>query len=316
VFCRGATEGLNLVSRFIQHDGLGGQEVMLTEAEHHSNIVPWLIATREVGASIRVVPITPEGDLDLAKLERMLSDRVRIVAVSHVSNVTGAVFPVERVTELAHAHGSLVLVDGAQAVPHLPVDVQRIGCDFYVGSGHKMGGPSSVGFLWGKAEVLERMPVADGGSTMAETVTFESFTAKPIPSKYEAGEPPFGEVEAWGPAIDYWTELGMERIAAYEEELTAYAVALLRGIDRVRVLGSPARRISVVSFVVDGMSASDVARQLDEQGIATRAGTLAAQPHLRALGVEEAVRASFAFYNTHEEAVVLAGALRRIVGGR
>ena len=296
------------------HDGLRqGDEILLTEAEHHSNIVPWLMSAKEHGAKVRAAPISPEGDLDVGRLEEMLNDRTRIVALSHVSNVTGAVFPVERVTKLAHARGIPVLVDGAQAVPHMPVDVQKIGCDFYTGSGHKMGGPSSVGFLWGRAERLERMPVADGGSMMSESVSFDDFKPKSIPFKYEAGEPPFGEVEAWGPAIDYWTDLGLEQIAAYEEELTAYAVDRLRSIERVMVLGNPTRRISVVSFVVDGMSASDLAKKLDENGIATRAGKLAAQPHLKALGVEEAVRASFVFYNTHEEADMLAESLVRIV---
>ncbi|HEV2735324.1 MAG TPA: aminotransferase class V-fold PLP-dependent enzyme [Longimicrobiaceae bacterium] len=316
VFCRGATEALNLMARAFEHAHLEeGDEVLLTRAEHHSNILPWMLSCRQTGARLRVAPVTPDSDVDLEEFERMLTDRVRVAAVSHVSNVTGALYPVKRMVEMAHARGIPVLVDGAQAVPHVPVDVRDIGCDFYAGSGHKMGGPSSVGFLYGRAEWMEKLPVADGGSTMAESVSFEAFEAKPIPHKYEAGEPAFGEVEAWGPAIDYWTALGMEDIAAYEKELTDYAAERVRAIRGVRVLGSPAERIAIVSFVVDGMQAGDVEKALDREGIAVRAGKLAAEPLLRALGTDEAVRASFMFYNTREEADALADALERIARG-
>jgi cysteine desulfurase/selenocysteine lyase len=195
----------------------------------------------------------------------------------------------------------------------MPVDVRDIGCDFYAGSGHKMGGPSSVGFLYGRAEMLERLPAADGGSTMAESVSFEEFKPKPIPHKYEAGEPAFGEVEAWGAALDYWGELGMGRIAAYEKELTDYALGLLTSIKGVRVLGSPSERLSIISFVAEGVQAKDVEKALDEEGIAVRAGKLAAEPLLKALGADEAVRASFMFYNTREEADALADALEKLL---
>ena len=310
VFCRGATEALNLLALAFENGLLGkGDEVLVTHAEHHSNIVPWLIACRKTGATLRAAPVLPNSDIDVEALTQMLTRRVKVVSVSHVNNVTGALTPVRRITELAHARRIPVVVDGAQAVPHVPVDVQAIGCDFYAGSGHKMGGPSSVGFLYGRADRLEALPLADGGSTMAESVSFTDVTPKPIPHKYEAGEPAFGEVEAWGPAIDYWTGLGLERIAAYEAELTTYAVRCLAPIDGVRVLGDPAQRVSIVSFTVDGLPASDVAAALDEEGIAVRAGKLAAQPLLEALGVREAVRASFAFYNTRDEVDRLAAAL-------
>lgn len=314
VFCRGATEALNLIAFAFGHGLLlPGDEVVVSEAEHHSNIVPWLLACQQSGARLRPAPLTQGADLDLERFAAMLSPRVKIVAMTHVSNITGAVFPVEEVVALAHARSIPVLVDGAQAVPHMPVDVRAIGCDFYAGSGHKMGGPSSVGFLYGAARRLEALPLADGGSTMAAHVDFDKVEAMPIPHKYEAGEPAFAEVEAWGAAIDYWNELGLDRIAAYEAELTDHAVRRLSQIERVRVLGSPARRLSVVSFVVEGMRASRVAEGLDRAGIAVRAGKLAAEPLLKALGVSEAVRASFMVYNTRAEADLLADTLAELV---
>jgi cysteine desulfurase/selenocysteine lyase len=313
IFCRGATEALNILATAFANGALEqGDEVLLTEAEHYSNIVPWLLACRRIGARVRATPLTPEGDLDLDRFEELLGDRVRLVGVTHVSNVTGGVYPVKQVAKLAHARGISVLVDGAQAVPHMPVDVRDIGCDFYAGSGHKMGGPSSVGFLYGTASRLNELPPAFGGATMANKVSFEDVQAKPIPHKYEAGEPAFAEVEAWGSAIDYWTDIGLDRIVDYEKGLTDYAVARLSSIDGVRVLGSPKERISIVSFVIDGMHPKQVEKALDEEGIAVRAGTLEAQPILKALGVEEAVRASFMFYNTREEVDTLADALERI----
>ncbi|HEX8448860.1 MAG TPA: cysteine desulfurase [Allosphingosinicella sp.] len=314
VFCRGATEALNLVSRMIDHDGLKpGDEILVTEAEHHSNIGPWLLACREKGASLKAAPILPTADLDLDALERMLTPRVKILAVTHVSNVTGGINPVKRITALAHARGIPVLVDGAQAVPHFPVDVRDIGCEFYAATGHKMGGPSSVGFLYGRADVLEAMPIADAGSTMAEDMSFEEIVPKPLPHKYEAGEPPFSEVEAWGPALDYWTGLGLAEIERYERDLTEYARDRLAAIPGLRILGDPADRISVLSFVAEGREASDVAKALDSDGIAVRAGNLEAAPLLRALGVEEAVRASFSFYNTKAEADALAESIDRFL---
>jgi cysteine desulfurase/selenocysteine lyase len=314
VFCRGATEALNLIARAFEQDSLKeGDEILVTQCEHHSNIVPWLLACRTTGATLKAAPIKSDGDLDMDGFERMLNERVRIVGVTQVSNVTGAVYPVKEVTEMAHARGIPVLVDGAQAVPHIPVDVREIGCEFYAGSGHKMGGPSSVGFLYGRADALERLPLADGGSTMAESVSFDEVVPKPIPHKYEAGEPAFGEVEAWGAALDYWNGLGLENIAAYEKELTDYATGLLSRITGVRILGSPARRLSIISFVVEGMKPKEVEKALDDEGIAVRAGKLAAEPLLKALGAEEAVRASFMFYNTRAEADALAAALEKIV---
>ncbi|HEX8225368.1 MAG TPA: cysteine desulfurase [Allosphingosinicella sp.] len=316
VFCRGTTEALNLVSRMIQHQGLkAGDEILITEMEHHSNIGPWIQVCDETGAKLKVVPITPSGDLDLDRLEALLGERTKILAVSHVSNVTGAINPVKRITAMAHAKGIPVLVDGAQAVPHFPVDVRDIGCEFYAATGHKMGGPSSVGFLYGRADVMEKMPIADAGSTMSEDMTFEKITPKPLPHKYEAGEPPFSEVEAWGPALDYWTHIGLDRIEAYERELTEYARSLLQSIPGVRVLGDPADRISVLSFVAEGKDPGELEQALDRDGIAVRAGNLEAAPLLRALGVEKAVRASFMFYNTREEAETLARSIARILHG-
>jgi cysteine desulfurase / selenocysteine lyase len=267
IFCRGATEAINLVSRCFEQDSLGeGDEILVTEAEHHSNILPWMLACRTVGAKLRAVPTTPEADLDLGAFERMLNKRVCLVGVTQVSNVTGAVYPVKEVTAMARARGIPVLVDGVQAAPHMPVDVLEIGCEFYAGSGHKMGGPSSVGFLYGRADILERMPAADGGSTMAESVSFEEFQPKPISHKYEAGEPAFGEVEAWGAALDYWDGIGLERIAEYEKALTGYALKRLSTIGGVRVLGDPAERLSIISFTVEGVKPKEVEKSLDKEG--------------------------------------------------
>ncbi|AKJ04786.1 cysteine desulfurase/selenocysteine lyase [Archangium gephyra] len=313
IFTRGCTEALNLISRAFERSRLGpGDEVLITLAEHASNFIPWQMACEDSGATLKAVPVTPSGELDLERFEQLLGPRTRIVAVSHVSNVTGTIYPVKRITEMAHARGIPVLVDGAQAVPHLPVDVRDIGCDFYAGSGHKMGGPSSVGFLYGIASKLEELPVADGGSTMAETVSLEKIQPKPLPHKYEAGEPCFGEAVAWGPAIDYWMDLGMERIAAYEKELTAYATGKLLAIPGVRVLGAETERISVLSFTVQGVPPKELEKELDRRGIAVRAGELDAEPLLKALGTDMAVRASFLFYNTREEADALAEAVAEL----
>src|SRR3954453_3587468 len=289
IFCRGATEAINLIARAYEQDSLtAGDEIVVTTAEHHSNLLPWLLACKQVGAHLRPVPLAPNGDVDMSAFESMLDGPVKVVAATHVSNVTGSVFPVDEITAIAHSKGIPVLVDGAQAVPHMPVDVRSIGCDFYAGSGHKMGGPSSVGFLYGRADVLDRLPASDGGSTMAESVSFDDFQPKPLPQKYEAGEPAFAEVEAWGAAIDYWVSLGLERIAGYEQELTDRALALLSDIPRGRVLGAPSRRLSIISFVVDGMPASDVEQRLDAEGIAARAGKLEAEPLLQFFNVDEA----------------------------
>jgi cysteine desulfurase/selenocysteine lyase len=317
LFYRGATEALNHVAHGFARERLhAGDEVLVTAAEHHSNIIPWLLACRQTGAALRGAPVRESGDLDLDAFEQMLTDRVKLVAVTHASNVTGALFPVKRVVELAHTRGIPVLVDGAQAMPHLPVDVRDIDCELYVGSGHKMGGPSSVGCLYGKASFLERLPVGDGGATMAEWASFEDFTVKPLPDMHEAGEPAFGEVAAWGAALDYWCRLGLDRIAAYERELTDQAAERIARIDGVRLLGHPAERISIVSFVVDGMRSKDVEQALDREGIAVRAGTMDAVPMLEALGVREAVRASFVFYNTLEEVDALVEVVTRIAGSR
>ncbi len=313
IFCRRATEGLNLVARGLQHGCMlhPGDEILVTEAEHFSNIIPWLLVCQQTGATLRAAPISPSAELDMDQFRRMLTDRVK-VAATHVSNVTGTIYPVNQITHLAHERGIPVLIDGAQTVPHLPVDVHAIGCDFYVGSGHKMGGRSSVGFLYGRAERLEQMPIADGGSLMAESVDLRSVTPKPIPHKFEAGEPAFGEVIPWGAAISYWTEIGHDSIGAYEKELTEYARQRISAIDGVRVLGDSANRVSVLSFVVEGKSPSEVGKALDSDGIAVRAGKLAAEPMLKALGVDQAVRASFVFYNTREDANALAASLARI----
>jgi cysteine desulfurase/selenocysteine lyase len=289
-----------------------GDEIVVTEAEHFSNIIPWLLACQDTGATLRAAPVTESAELDMDQFREMLTDRVKVVAATHVSNVTGTIYPVHDITCLAHERDIPVVIDGAQAVPHLPVDVRALGCDFYVGSGHKMGGPSSVGFLYGRSRQLKELPEVEGGSTMAKSADFRHFEPKPIPHKFEAGEPAFGEVIPWGAAIKYWTEIGIERIEAYERKLTEYAIQCISDIKGVRVLGDSTDRVSVVSFVVTGKKANDVGKALDADGIAVRSGILEAAPLLKKFGVDEAVRASFMFYNTREEADALAASLARI----
>jgi cysteine desulfurase/selenocysteine lyase len=312
VFTRGATGALNLLA--ISHSRLlqPGDEILLTVLEHHSNIAPWVLAARQTGARVRAVPVDRRGDIDMARLPDMLGERVKLVAVTHFSHVTGGVQDVAQVVRLAHARGIPVLVDGAQAVPHMPVDVREIGCDYYVGSGHKMGGPMSVGFLWGKAERLEALPMAYAGSTMAKRVDFEEVVPASIPLKFEAGEPSYPEVAAWEPAIHYWQEVGLDRIAAHTADLAAHAAMRLSAIPRVRVLGDPARRVGIVTFIVEGMPAAKVAAELDREGIAVRAGKLAAEPLLKAFGVDAAVRAVFQLYNDRSEADFLADVVTQI----
>jgi cysteine desulfurase / selenocysteine lyase len=316
VFCRGATEAINILASAFERGVLRrGDEVLLTEMEHHSNIIPWQLACQRVGATVRFVPMLPSGQLDVDRAEALLTERTKLFAFVHVSNVTGIVTPVKRLVELAHARGVPALVDGAQAAPHLPVDVQDLGCDFYIGSGHKLGAPS-VGFLFGRAEWLNALPPAEGGSTMAQDVRFEGVELKPLPQKFEAGEPATADAIGLGAALQVWEELGLASIEAYERALTQRALALLDDVPGVRILGSATDRIAIVSFVVDGVAAQDVAAALDRRGIAVRAGDLTSKPQLRALGVEEAVRASLCFFNTDEEIDALVAAVRRIVPAR
>lgn len=312
VFVRGATEAINLVARCWARPRLGAwEEILITQMEHHANIVPWQIVSAEVGARLRVAPISDAGVLDLAALERMITDRTRIVAVTHVSNVLGTVNPIQEICRVAHARGIPVLVDGAQAVPHRGVDVRALGCDFYAFSGHKVYGPTGIGVLWGRRDLLERLPPYQGGGEMIETVAFERSTFKPPPHRFEAGTPHIAGAIGLAAAFDWIEGLGLEGVAAHEERLLARAVEVLGEIPGLRIVGTPAARAGVVSFVLDGIHPHDVGTVLDSEGVAIRAGHHCAQPLMDRLGLPATARASFAAYNTLEEVEALGQAVRR-----
>jgi cysteine desulfurase/selenocysteine lyase len=313
VFVRGATEGINLVAhswggRFIR----AGDEIVLTELEHHSNIVPWQLLAQRTGAKLRVAPITDDGDLDLAALRALLSKRTRLVAITHVSNALGTVNPIKEIVAAAHAHGAVVLVDGAQSAPHLAVDVQELGCDFFVCSGHKLYGPTGIGLLYGRREILEAMPPWHGGGDMIQKVTFEETTYREPPARFEAGTPHISGAIALGAAAEYLDRLGRERIAAHEDDVVAYAAAQIGAVAGVRLIGRPKRRAGVVSFVMQNAHPHDIGTILDSEGVAIRAGHHCTQPLMRRLGVPATARASFGLYNTRAEVDALVTALDRV----
>jgi cysteine desulfurase / selenocysteine lyase len=313
VFLRGTTEAINLVAWSYGRQRVGaGDEVLITELEHHSNIVPWQLLCAERGARLVVAPVDERGEVALAEIEKRLSARTGIVAVAHVSNSLGTVLPVAEIADLAHRHGAAVLVDGAQAVPHLPVDVRALGCDFYAFSGHKVFGPSGIGALWGRPELLAEMPPWQVGGGMIRTVRFEGTTYAPPPARFEAGTPAIEAAIGLAAALDYVEELGREAIAAWEGELLAYATALLADAPGVRLVGTAPEKAAVLSFAVEGVHSHDVGTILDAEGIAVRAGHHCAQPLMQRFGLPATTRASFAFYNTPEEAEALAAALARV----
>jgi cysteine desulfurase/selenocysteine lyase len=303
LFVRNCTEGVNLVALAFERAFLkAGDEILLTQMEHHSNIVPWQLACQRTGAVLKVAPLTPTGEIDLPQLEALLTERTKIVSLVHSSQVLGTINPVEKIVQMAHGRGIPVLVDGPQTAPHMPVDVQKLGCDFYVFSGHKMGTPTGVGILYGRTEWLEKMPPHQGGETMSQKVTFAQTTYAPLPYKFQAGTPPIGEVLALGTVLDYMNGLGMQKVADYEQQLLAYAQAALAPLDRVRILGSAPEKEPLVSLVFQGADVKAAEQFLNEQhGIAVRAGQLSSQPLFEELGQPGALRASFAFYNTFEE---------------
>jgi cysteine desulfurase/selenocysteine lyase len=313
VFVRGSTEGINLVAhswggRFVR----AGDEIVLTEMEHHSNIVPWQLLAQRTGAKIRVAPITDDGDLDLAAFRALLSKRTRIVAVAHVSNALGTINPIKEIVAAAHAHGAVVLVDGAQSAPHLAVDVQELGCDFFVCSGHKLYGPTGIGLLYGRREILEAMPPWHGGGDMIQKVTFEETTYREPPARFEAGTPHISGAIALGAAADYLERLGRDRVAAHEDDVVAYAVARLAEVPGVRLIGRPRKRAGVVSFVMANAHPHDIGTILDNEGVAIRAGHHCTQPLMRRLGVPATARASFGLYNTRAEVDALVSATDRV----
>jgi len=314
ILLRGTTEAINLVASSFTRARVGaGDEILITAMEHHSNLVPWQMACEASGARLVVAPIDDRGELLLDELERRIGPRTRIVAVAHVSNALGTVNPVREIVEMAHAQGVPVLVDGAQGAPHMPVDVQALGCDFYAFSGHKLYGPSGIGALWGRREILEAMPPWQGGGAMIESVSFEKTTYARIPARFEAGTPNIAGAVGLAAAIDYVQAIGLERIAAHEQQLLGYATELLDEIPGLTIVGTASEKAGVVSFVLDGMHAHDVATILDREGVAVRAGHHCAQPVMQRFGVPATVRASFGLYNTREEVDALANALRTAI---
>ena len=304
IFTRGTTEGLNLVaSSFCEAFMKEGDEVIVTVMEHHSNIVPWQLQASRKGIVLRVVPMTDEGELQLDELERLFNARTRLVSIAHVSNVLGTVNPVERIVEMAHAHGVPVMVDGAQSTPHLPVNVQALGADFFAFSGHKVYGPMGIGVLYGRRALLDAMPPFLTGGEMIESVTRDGAVFAELPHKFEAGTVNAAGAAGLGAAIDYVNRVGFDFIRARERVLTARAMAGMAAMPHVRVLGSrdPAEHTGIVTFLVDGVHPHDVSEILASDGIAVRAGHHCAQPLLRHLGVNATTRASFAFYNTEAE---------------
>jgi len=313
VFLRGTTEGINLVAQSYGRTFLQpGDEVLITGMEHHSNIVPWQLLAAQSGTVLRVAPIDDRGDLDWAGFERSLSKRTRLIAVVHLSNALGTINPVSRITEVARARGIPVLVDGAQSAAHLKVDVQALGCDFFVFSGHKLFGPTGIGVLYGREELLERMPPWQGGGDMISTVTFAESTWADLPAKFEAGTPNIAGVVGLGAAIDWVADLGLDVVGSYERELLEYATAQVSSVPGVRVVGTARERASILSFAVEGIHPHDVGQVLDAEGIAIRAGHHCAQPVMAHFGVAATARASFAVYNTRDEVDALVRGIHRV----
>jgi SufS family cysteine desulfurase len=311
VFVRGTTEGINLVAQSYGRKNIGsGDEIILTELEHHANIVPWQLLAEQTGAVIRVVPINDRGELILEEYAKLLCGRTKFVAVAHVSNSLGTVNPVEEIIALAHARGVPVLVDGAQSTPHLPVNVTALDADFFVFSAHKIFGPTGIGALYGKAPLLEAMPPWQGGGHMIKGVRFEKTSYQNAPEKFEAGTPDIAGAAGLGAALDYLARIGLAAIAAYEHSLLEYATAALSTVPGLRPIGTAANKASVLSFVIPGVSNESIARHLDKHGIAVRAGHHCAQPAQRHFGLEGTVRPSLAFYNTRDEVDALVRALR------
>jgi len=302
IFVRGTTEAINLVAHSYGRTHVqAGDAVLISAMEHHSNIVPWQILCEERGARLRVVPMNGRGELLLDELEKLLTPRTKLVAVSHVSNALGTVNPVRQIIAMAHEHGTPVLVDGAQAVPHLQVDVQELDCDFYAFSGHKMYGPTGVGVLYGKKRLLEAMPPYQGGGDMISSVTFEKTTYNRLPFKFEAGTPNIAGVIGLGAAIEYLERTAVDRVAAHENHLLTYATERISSLPGVRLIGTAQEKAAVLSFVLEGVHPHDIGTVLDQEGIAVRTGHHCAQPVMQFFGVPATARASFALYNTEEE---------------
>jgi cysteine desulfurase/selenocysteine lyase len=313
IFVRGTTEGINLVAYSYGRTCVGaGDEVLISAMEHHSNIVPWQILCEEKGANLRVIPINDRGEIELAEYEKLLTPRTKIVALTHVSNALGTINPVKTMVAMAHAHGIPVLLDGAQAVPHMKVDVRDLDCDFYVFSAHKAFGPTGVGVLYGVTKLLDAMPPYQSGGDMIKSVTFEKTVYNDLPYKFEAGTPNIGGGIGMGAAIDYINEIDLASLAEFEHELLDYATKRVAEIPGLRIIGTAREKAAVLSFVIDGIHPHDIGTILDDEGIAIRTGHHCAQPVMQRFGVPATARASFAFYNTKEEIDVFLAALHRV----
>ena len=317
VFVRGTTEGINLLANTLGRSRVGpGDEIVLSTLEHHANIVPWQLLAQSVGARLRPVPVDDSGQVQLDAYAALLTERTKIVALSHVSNALGTVLPIDSMIAMSKARGIPVVVDGAQAVAHLPVDVTALGADFYVFSGHKIFGPTGIGAVYGRSDLLAALPPWQGGGSMIRDVTFEHTTYSDPPARFEAGTPSIGDAVGLGAAIRYVLGLGMPAIAAREDRLGDLLTSVLADIPGIRIIGTAAHKVAVASFVVEGMCTEEVGSALDGCGIAVRSGHHCAQPALRRFGVESSVRASLAFYNTEDEVHAFGSALRRIVRRR
>lgn len=313
IFTRGTTESINLLaSSFAESQMKAGDEVIVSVMEHHSNIVPWQLQASRKGIVLKVIPMNDCGELLLDEYRRLFTERTRLVSFAHVSNVLGTVNPVKEMIAIAHAHGVPALIDGAQSVPHQPVDVQELDADFFAFSGHKVYGPTGVGVLYGKEEWLDRLPPYQGGGEMIQNVSFEKTTFNELPFKFEAGTPDYIGTTALAKALDYVTAIGMDRIAAYEQELTQYAMQRLKQIEGMRIFGEAEHKSGVISFLVGNIHHLDMGTLLDRLGIAVRTGHHCAQPLMNRLGIEGTVRASFGLYNTKEEVDILAVGIERV----
>jgi cysteine desulfurase / selenocysteine lyase len=313
IFTRGATEAINLVACSYCETFLNaGDEIIVSALEHHSNIVPWQVACERKGAHLKVIPITPDGELDLNIFEQLLNDRTKIVAISHISNALGTVNPLVEIIKIAHSKGVPVFVDGAQGLSHGPVDVQKLDCDFYAFSAHKMYGPMGIGGLYGKTSWLEKMPPYQLGGEMIDKVTFEKTTYNEIPYKFEAGTPNVADVMGFGAAIDYLNELGWDFIMAQEKNLLEYATERLQAVEGIKIIGTAAHKAAIISFLIEGIHFFDAGTIMDHLGVAVRTGTHCTQPLMDILGINGTLRASMAFYNTRQEVDKLIDAIQRV----
>ena len=314
IFVRGTTEAINLVSQTYGRSCMSeGDEIIISSMEHHSNIVPWQILCQEKGAILRVIPVNDLGELLLDEYERLFTDKTKLVSIVHQSNALGTINPAKEIVDIAHGHGVPVLLDGAQAIAHLEVDVRELGCDFYAFSGHKLYGPTGIGVLYGKESFLEKMPPYQAGGEMIKSVTFDETLYNVLPNKFEAGTPNIAGAIGLGAAIDYVGTLGIGQIAAYESELLQYGTGRLSSIEGLKIIGTADKKGSVISFVMEGVHPHDIGTILDAEGIAIRTGHHCAQPLMDRFGVPATARASFAFYNTKEEIDVLVKGIDRVI---